>query len=184
MQDEVLQRCDLRLLPTAETPVVVDFHHVVGEEFAKAHFVSLGFGLQLVRRSQSHGQITELDSVELRNRIRWSSGTKWIFTHFKLLSNIAGVFEWLLQFGCGGSNAADFNRGGLLGRCGTGSGWDGFRWAAAWSDLLLKELDQFVLILDHVAAKGLQWGETRFCYLFISSKSAVVVQSEYKYSNW
>lgn len=43
--------------------MVVHLHHVIREEFAKAHFVCLGFRLQLVRGSQSHGQIVKLERV-------------------------------------------------------------------------------------------------------------------------
>lgn len=54
MKHQILQGRDFWLLPTAQAPVVVHLHHVVGEELAKAHLISLGFGLQLIRSGQSH----------------------------------------------------------------------------------------------------------------------------------
>lgn len=65
VQDQVLERCDLGLLPSAEAPVVEHFHHVVGEELAEAHLIRIGLGLQLVRGGQSHGQVAVLWSDRL-----------------------------------------------------------------------------------------------------------------------
>lgn len=62
------------------------------------------------------------------------------------------MLEWLLEL-CGCRwDATDFDCGALFGLCG---GWDGSGGAAALTDLdlLLQELNQFVLILNHVATE-------------------------------
>lgn len=45
VKHQVLQRCNLWLLPTAQAPVVVHLHHVVGKVLAEAHLVRLWLGL-------------------------------------------------------------------------------------------------------------------------------------------
>lgn len=62
------------------------------------------------------------------------------------------MFELFLELGRCGPNAAG-PEGGVLFR--SGSRWHCPRGAAALANVLLQELDQFVLVLDHVAAKVL-----------------------------
>lgn len=73
-------------------------------------------------------------------------------THFELLSNVGAMFELFLELGRCGPNAAG-PEGGVLFR--SGSHRHCPRGAAALANVLLQELDQFVLVLDHVAAKVL-----------------------------
>lgn len=76
-----------------------------------------------------------------------------LISHLELLSDIGKVFEWSGQIrGCR-PDRAEFE--GLIDFGGSGD-WSSFGGAAALPDVLLQELDQFVLVLDHVAAEVLK----------------------------
>lgn len=60
MQDQILERRYFRLLPAAQTSVVVDLEHVIGKVFAETEFVGFRFLLQLMRCGQSNGHVLVL----------------------------------------------------------------------------------------------------------------------------
>lgn len=74
-----------------------------------------------------------------------------VCTDFELLADILFVLEFLLEFCRCGPNAADLNQCLLMGD--GGGGRSSFGRAAALADVLLKDLYQFVLVLDHVSAQ-------------------------------